>query len=317
LLYFTTQIYIISVVVFKEGLEEIEHTDNVSTARDLAKTVLQECKANAVQNFDAADPEASMTQLIACIDESVTGAVESKKDEIDFQQNLRFDLGSKLVNYACADPNVTMTESNENTTWNNAGVAYDVKVLLDRPATKIAYIEKFISPEECAAIEAGVTLTDMNGAGGLYAKKGGMDIDWTNGSSVVTKVANRMYAYTADALRISLNGDNSEQMFMLHYIGDAENPSRYDSHCDGKCDGSTHTKNDRIGTAIAYCETATKGGNTHFSNLGFHIIPEKGSALFYSYFDPLTNAHDTGFSKHAGCGVVEGDKKIVTHKMRI
>jgi hypothetical protein len=304
------------VVVFKEGLEEIELTDNVSTARDLAKTVLQVCKASAVQNFNAADPEASMTQLIACIDESVTDAVESKKDEIDFQQNLRFDLGSKLVTYACADPNVTMAESIENTTWAHSGT-YTVKILLDRPASKITYIENFISPEECAAVEAGVTLADSNGASGLYAKKGGMDIDWANKSNLVTKVAERMYAYATDALRISLTGDNSEQMFMLHYPGDAENPSRYDPHCDGKCDGSSHTKNDRIATVIAYCETAAKGGHTHFSNAGVHVIPEKGSAVFYSYFDPLTNAHDTGFTKHAGCGVVEGDKKIVTHKMRI
>lgn len=304
-------------VVFKEGLEEIIHTDNVSTARDLAKNVLQECKATAVQNFNAADPEASLTEIISCIDKSVTGAVDSKKDEIDFQQNLRFDLGSKLVNYACADPNVTMTESIDNTTWKNSGVTYDVKVLLDRPASKIAYIKNFISPEECSAVEAGVALVDMEGAGGLYAKKGGMDIDWNDRSSITTVLTNKIYAYTADALRVSLQGANSEQLFMLHYPGDAENPSRYEPHCDGKCDGSDHPKGERIATMIAYCETAEKGGHTHFSNAGVHVIPEKGSAVFYSYFDPATNSHDTGYTKHAGCAVVEGDKKIVTHKMRI
>jgi len=306
------------VVIFKEALEEIVHTDNVSTARDLAKNVLQECKASAIQNFDVKDPEASMTQLIDCIDKSVTGAVDAKKDEIEFQQNLRFSLGSKLVSYACVDPNVTMAESIDNTTWVNSGVTYKVKMLLDRPASKIAYIQNFISIEECAAVEAGVTLADVDGASGLYAKKGGMDIQWDDSKNIITTLANRMYAYTADALRVALQGENSEQLFMLHYPGgNAENPSRYDPHCDGKCDGSNHVKNERIATVIAYCETAEKGGHTHFSNAGVHVIPEKGSAVFYSYYDQTTNVHDTGFTKHAGCGVVEGDKKIVTHKVRL
>lgn len=302
----------------KDALKTIIHTDNKSKARDQAKSVLQECKANAVQNFNAADPEASMKDLMSCIDKSIEGVVKEKTDEISFQQNLRHDMGSKLVNYACVDPNVTMAESIENKTWTHQDRHHKIKMLLDRPTSKIAYIEDFITPEECAAVEAGVVLKDVNGANGLYAKKGGMDIDWTlPPSDPLLTLSSRMYAYVADVLRLGLGSENAEQIFMLHYPGNAEKPSRYDPHCDGACDGSVHVKGERIATIIAYCEMPEKGGHTHFNNAGLHVIPKKGSAVFYSYWDKATDLHDNGMTQHAGCSVAEGDKKIVTHKMRI
>jgi hypothetical protein len=305
------------VIVLKEALEKVVHTDNVSKAREQAKTVLQECKATAVKNFNAADPEASMNELLACIDTSVNKAVEAKKNEIEFQQNLRFEMGSKLGAYACVDPNVTMATSIENKTWTHVESKYDVQVFFDRPASKITYIKNFITQEECDAVDAAVTLADAKGANGLFAKKGGVDIPFDQRTNVITTLAHRMYAYVADVMRLQLNAEGAEQMVMVHYPGNAENPSRYDAHCDGACDGSQHTKGERVATVIAYCETAKKGGHTHFNNAGIHIIPEKYSAVFYGYYDLALNHHDTGFTQHTGCGVVEGDKKIVTHKIRI
>lgn len=306
-------------IVFKEGLKEVIHTDNKSKARDQAKTVLQECKASAVNNFNAGDPEASMNELLSCIDTSIGSAVEKKKNEIDFQQNLRFEMGSKLGSYSCVDPNVTMAESIENKTWTHSGTQHSIKVLFDRPASKITYIQNFISQEECDAVEAATSasLKDVDGANGLLAKKGGVDIPFKEHSDKITTLAHRMYAYAADVLKLKLKAEEAEQMFLLHYPGNAENPSKYDAHCDGPCDGSDHRKGGRIATVIAYCETAKKGGHTHFNNAGIHIIPEKGSAVFYSYWDQATNLHDTGFTQHTGCGVVDGDKKVVTHKIRI
>jgi prolyl 4-hydroxylase len=304
-------------VIFTEGLAEIVHTDNKSKARDQAKDVLQECKASSLQDFDPKNPEVSMNQLLECLDRSIDTAVEKKQDEIEFQQNLRFEMGSKLVGYSCVDPNVTMSESIENKTWTYNRQRLDVKVLFDRPSSKITYIENFITDEECDGVQSQVNLVDIKGDNGLWAKKGGVDIAWDKEKSAITHLANKMYRYVADALHLSLESAGTEQMFMLQYTGDKENPSRYDSHCDGACDGSQHKQGDRIATMIAYCQTADKGGHTHFSNAGIHVIPQKGSAVFYSYYDPATQLHDTGFTKHAGCGVTEGTKTIVTHKIRI
>lgn len=293
------------------------HTDNVSKARDQARAVLQECKVQAVNSFSAADPEASMNALLACVDASVHTAVEAKKDEIAFQQNLRFEMGSKLGTYSCVDPNVTMTPSIENKTWSHDGTGHDIMVLFDRPSSVITYIKNFISQEECDGVETAVTLADAEGTNGLFARKGGVIIPFEERTNKITTLAHRMYAYAADAMRVELKAEDAEQMFLVHYPGNADKPSRYDAHCDGPCDGSQHVKGDRVATVIAYCETAQKGGHTHFNNAGIHIIPEKYSAVFFGYLNPATNQHDTGFTQHTGCGVVEGDKKIVTHKIRI
>ena len=51
-------------------------------------------------------------------------------------------------------------------------------------------------------------------------------------------------------------------------------------------------------------------------NAGVHIKPEVGSAIFFSYIDPLTNLTDHGFTQHSGCPVYEGEKKIVTQWVR-
>jgi hypothetical protein len=315
----SSQIFLIlpEVVVLKEGLSEIVHTDNVSKAREQAQSVLQECKANAMRNFDSADPKVSMNELLKCIDTSVESAIKAKKNEIDFQKNLRFEMGSKLGAYSCVDPNVTMSSSIENKTWTNEGKKLNVQVFFDRPASKITYIQDFITQEECHEIESAVSFEDSNGVNGLFARKGGIEIPFHQRTSKITSLAHRMYAYAADLMRIQLQTENSEQIFMLHYPGNLENPSRYEPHCDGACDGSQHKEGERVATMIAYCETPVKGGHTHFNNAGIHIIPEKFSAVFLGYFDPVSNEQDTGFTRHTGCGVVEGEKKIVTHKIRI
>jgi hypothetical protein len=305
------------VIVLKEGLQQVVHTDNVSKARDQARAVLQVCKEQAVNSFSASNPEASMNALLECVNTSVHAAVEAKKDEITFQQNLRFEMGSKLGSYSCVDPNVTMAISIENKTWSHDGTVHDVEVLFDRPASIITFIRNFVTQEECDGIQAAVTLADADGANGLFARKGGVDIPFEERTNKITTLAHRMYAYAADVLRLQLKAEDAEQMFLLHYPGKVDNPSRYDAHCDGRCDGSQHTKGDRVATMIAYCETAKKGGHTHFNNAGIHVIPEKYSAVFVGYIDPTTNELDSGFTQHTGCGVVEGDKKIVTHKIRL
>lgn len=59
-----------------------------------------------------------------------------------------------------------------------------------------------------------------------------------------------------------------------------------------------------------------KGGFTNFQNANVHIKPSEGSAIFFSYMDPLTNMTDHRLTQHSGCPVYEGEKKIVTQWVR-
>jgi len=302
-------------VVLEEGLERIVHTDNVTKARDQAKRVLQECKAGAIEQFDDQDPDANMIALLSCLDTSIEEAVKEKKNEIEFQENLRMNMGSKLAGYSCVDPNVTMSEISENKTWTDPShKRQKAMMLFDKPTIKIVYVKDFATQAECKHVEEAVgTLVDVNGEDGLYAKKGSIPVP-SNGD--IAALAKRMRILASQILNVRDDVMKSEEVSMIHYEENKQDPRRYDAHCDGICDGSDRQNGGYIASVLVYCETANSGGHTHFSNSGIHVIPEVGSAIMYSYLDPLSSKHDTGFSKITECGVLEGDQKVISHKIK-
>jgi hypothetical protein len=81
------------------------------------------------------------------------------------------------------------------------------------------------------------------------------------------------------------------------------------------------TQNHAILTLLCYflrdSQIAEDGGHTNFKNVGVHVAPKQGDALFFSYFDPHSRIMDTGFTMHSGCPVYKGDKKIVTQWIRL
>jgi len=321
--YFQVNEYDGQLVRFTTNLTTIVHTDSKSKAQDQAAEVLKECKAQIVATNSTLSTD-SFHKLLTCINESVNASMAKKQEEIDFQETVRLRLGNKLINYACVDPKMKQTTEIENRTWTfpEERMSNQVKVMMDRPNVQIHLILDFISDKECAAVEKAVKLERIDGANGLWASKGGVTIPQTPMSPLLV-LARRFYGYARDQLNgISLEAStslNSEQFFVLKYSGkgaDAESLDRYEPHCDGACNGEEHKKGDRVATVIAYCEAPLVGGSTHFNNAGIHIKPQKGSAIYYSYVDPLTLKADTGFTQHSGCPVIEGDKTIVTHKIR-
>lgn len=303
------------------NLTTVRHTDNESNARDQAAEVLEECKVKHLTANTAATMD-DMETLLTCIDHSINASLTKQEEEISFQESIRLKLGSQLVHYVCEDPKVKQSTEIENRTWfflpNKQ--SHQVKVMMDRPSVQVHLILDFISEDECVAMEAATTLERINGTNGLWASKGGVDIPWNTPDSPLVSLATKFYTYAKDQIKvIALNGENAEQMFMLKYSGkgaDAASLDRYDPHCDGVCNGDYHKMGDRIATIMGYCETPLFGGGTHFNNAGIHIVPQKGSAIYYSYIDPATQLTDTGFTQIAECPVVEGNKTIVTHTIR-
>ena len=149
----------------------------------------------------------------------------------------------------------------------------------------------------------------------------------------------RMYNYASHALNMTLSHEGQERLESIQYFGpeqprssssplddnDEENEEtlldRYESHCDGPCDGDPHVAPDRIATIIMYCEVPTLGGHTHFRNAGVHVAPTVGSAVFFSYLNSAESSGgametDAGLTEHTVCPVYEGSKKIVTQWIR-
>ena len=105
----------------------------------------------------------------------------------------------------------------------------------------------------------------------------------------------------------------------IQYFGrglDDPAPDRYRPHCDGQCDGLTFQTAGRVATMVMYCAAPEKGGATNFRNAGIHVVPEKGTAAFFSYLgsDGKTDARLT---EHSCCPVLEGEKKIAVQWLRL
>ena len=59
-------------------------------------------------------------------------------------------------------------------------------------------------------------------------------------------------------------------------------------------------------------DIADEGGNTNFNQANVHVKANKGSAIFFSYMDPIEKIMDYGFTTHSGCPVFSGEKVSAT-----
>ena len=300
-------------MTLEKGLE-IKIEDDKTRAHDQAANMVKECRAQFAEK--KGDPYRLLEELSECLETSVNASLAEKDDDRAFHATIRERLGEKLERYQCLDGKAEQTKSIENRTWTFENKQHPIKVLIDQPSVKIMIIEDFISPAECQATEGRITTERVN-ADGLSAKMGSMRFPAQKSDSLY-KLGMRIYSFAEEQLKVEMEeGENREDLFLLHYEANADNPDHYAPHCDGKCDGSQAERGDRIATFIMYCVVPKVGGATHFSRTGSHIPGKPGDALFYAYVDPKSGISDTSMTNHTGCPVIEGEKKILTHKIRL
>ena len=208
---------------------------------------------------------------------------------------------------------------------------HEVGVLLDRDEAKIHYVKNFITPEECKAIEAAAapllhkaTVADGSGGSELVKSRKALQAGvrpWEReeGGDPIAAVRRRLYDYVNDATGHNIEEAGQEDIMSIQYKGrgiDDPEPDRYRPHCDGQCDGLLFRPSGRVATVVMYCEAPRKGGATNFRNVGVHIVPEAGTAAFFSYLgsDFVT---DNRLTEHSCCPVIEGEKKIAVQWLRL
>ena len=212
------------------------------------------------------------------------------------------------------------------------GKAHVVGVLLDRDEAKIHYIKDFITPEECEEIETAAapvlhSATVADGAGGSELTKSrkalqaGVPVPWEKEADhhPIATLSRRILNYVNDATGYNLEEAGQEDIMSIQYQGrglDDPEPDRYRPHCDGQCDGLLFRPSGRVATMVAYCEAPQVGGATNFKNVGIHVNPEPGTAVFFSYLgsDFIT---DNRLTEHSCCPVLEGKKKIAVQWLRL
>lgn len=110
--------------------------------------------------------------------------------------------------------------------------------------------------------------------------------------------------------------DRGEGLQVFHYPAGGEYRSHFDYFPPGDLGSAIHMHNggQRVGTLIMYLNCVEDGGETIFPKLGLAVVPQRGTALYFGYFnsrrevDPLT--------LHAGAPVGRGEKWIATKWLR-
>ena len=59
----------------------------------------------------------AVEKLAACLHKKINATISDQQQEIDFQANLRKDMGEKLALYACQDDSLSTSQSIANKSW--------------------------------------------------------------------------------------------------------------------------------------------------------------------------------------------------------
>jgi hypothetical protein len=317
------------VIVVQEGIV-VEHTDSKSIAQKSATNLLSTCKESATKQLaDGQNAESILSSLTDCVKGGIAKEIERANEEITFQATVRKSMAGLLENYTCADEGLNTTEPRETRYWEGR----EVKVMIERPASKIHVVEDFITEEECRAVEEAAKpilhdATVADGSGGSVlsesrkAKQAGIKVHWDKEADgdAIARLSRRVYNYVNHVLPFNIQHNGQEDLMSIQYFGrgpEDDKPDRYMPHCDGDCNGLDFKPGNRMATMVMYCDIPLVGGATNFRNSGVHVKPTRYAATFFGYIDPVTMKMDDGFTEHSGCPVIEGEKKIVTQWVRL
>lgn len=182
----------------------------------------------------------------------------------------------------------------------------------------IVLLDNFMSDAECDALceLSKGTLTksevvdDSTGKGINHKDRTSLGTYFTLGqNNLVKKIEARITEITGIP---TINGEGIQ---ILNYINGGEYKPHFDYFPDNEGGRSNMSQGgQRIITLIMYLNDVSAGGATIFPEVNLNIYPQKGSAVYFSYFnaagqvDPLT--------LHGGAPVIEGEKWIATKWLR-
>lgn len=238
------------VVKVKKGLE-LEHGDGSTKPHFKADEIVDRCKKSAKDQLSAGYPtNVVLKRMSDCVEAATLEVLQTMTEEKIFEARLRDSIAATTEDYTCADETMETTKTEEIHQWtyknDNPRKSH---LLFERPDSKIHLVEDFISPEECAAIQAAAapqlhrgTVADGKGGSKLSdhrkAMQAGIRIPWEleEEGNPLTKLFRRIYAYTNHATGFGIKVEGQEDLMSIQYFGRGstdEAPDRYKPHCDG------------------------------------------------------------------------------------
>jgi len=310
------------------------------------ENILAACKERATERFNQLDDDDHDHDIIMkeiqdtlhdCMTVGLSPRIKASYDEVEFERSLRLQASHVAENFTCVNTDLESSPDVATEEWvsEKDSIMRMVHKKMDRPASRIHVVANFASAEECKAMEVEAekdlhVASTADGKGGSKVSPGrkamqagikprfnpdGTPLD----DNPISFLSGRVYEYTNHVLNMNITHHGQEPLMSIQYFGRGRHdiePDRYTPHCDGRCTGEPHVTGGRMATMVIYCTLPTQGGFTNFQNANVHVRPNSGDAVFFSYFNPLTNITDNGLTQHSGCPVYEGEKKIITQWVR-
>jgi hypothetical protein len=228
-------------------------SDNMIAAQEEAKDLVSDCQKEAKKLVSEANGSAdaaleAMQLMATCVESKIARSLERANEEIAFQASVRKGVASQLENYTCVDASMTSSDDLETHVWeHHDGIKRTVHVKHDRPASKIHFIEDFITEEECEAMAQSAApklhkATVADGSGGSRmsearkAMQAGIKVDWDKEGknegmeSYIAGLSRRVYDYTNHVLGLNIEHYGQEDLMSIQYFGRGTNdtePDRY------------------------------------------------------------------------------------------
>ena len=236
-----------------------------ATAKSHARSIMESCQQQQQQQQSSA----SSWSLKDCVQQELSKAIASTRQDISQFREDRTRQGSKWEDFACEDHSLPTSPALRETTWKDAkstatSTTHPVKILHEYTSSQIHLIEDFISPEECQAIQSESEdylhrAKVHDGKGGDHfsdhrkAWQAGIEIDWEYETfrddflqdeetyHRLAQLSRRVYDYTNHVLPgLNISHEGQENLMSIQYFGSQEEnstepPDRYAPHCDGEC----------------------------------------------------------------------------------
>ena len=254
---------------------KVKFMDDQIRAHEEASDIVKSCQEKAKARITAAadnnaEAMAAIDELTSCVESGVAKTIARSNAELAFQSTIRRDLGARMENYTCVDPDLNTTDAVESTFWKGAAdrKKRSVDIMLDRPASRVHVIKNFISPDECVAMANAAApklhrATVADGKGGHQqsearkAMQAGIKVDWSKekDGDAIARLSRRVYDYNNHVLGLNIDEHGQEDLMSIQYFGRGANdtaPDRYTPHCDGECLGMPHKTGTRMATVVMY-----------------------------------------------------------------
>ena len=266
----------------------------------LAGNVVRGCSdADMLAAMRAAGFDEQYARVATTVVRSMTERVQAQAPSmlVDYQADpLRIAQGNR-IRAADRDVSVSFTRFSPN-------VALFANLLSEQECDKLIQLSagKLRRSEVVDRAGGGVQVSGVRTSEGTYFQRGE--------NAVVQRLEQRIAALTGIPV------EQGEPLQILHYGVGGEYLPHHDYFDPADPGSAEHLQwgGQRIATLVMYLNDVDAGGQTRFPDIDLEVMPQRGSAVYFEYFNQAGEVDPRCL--HAGMPVLRGEKWIATKWMR-